>query len=647
MQVAMRNEGFNIVSQVSFIFFYISNHWDDTKVDIAQKTVQALIEMCTGDYINQDIAFKGQVIVSINLQLNMHSDNEEKRKLKSSCIELLEVMLEEIDEKSCTLAKCIANHLEMDKLYQEMLNLFDISNYELLCRAYNVLKRIADYEGISTEKLVEVKEDDKVHQAMWEYCRHRSRSVEIAYKNDTVTQAYFSYDPKIHIKDKSYIQSQIKRSTPQEKLLDFIEWTNAVEKMQSKKDIFTFFRNKIPFLILSRLRQWLLIFLTILLNLIVLFTVYTPLDYNMANGVCTTNSTDNETCSSTSHFQPILSPQISLGSTTVLEILGFVHAALAVMMVIEYFAGNWGSFSPLMELKEHLSCKKIFFSLSKIILGKNITYRLCLGSFKLYLQKPQQSVANDKNTLANEYYQISWSSFQSIYRIFFMVCSLVAWIPVPGLKYMYCLCMLYPFLKFDVVAYISRAIKRSIKQLASVFLLCFVFIYIYAVVSFALLNNYFSKDKDQFCGSLVQCFFTVSRLGLLSTLGSELEIRPNNDYEPNFTLYGFRTFYDLVFFIVVTTLGLNIIIAILVDRFSEMREKSDKVEEDNESRCFICSIERSMFDKDFKKHVTKEHNLWDYMRFIIHVKSLPENSHNALEKYVFDQVHTIYASARN
>uniref|UniRef100_A0A1X7UZ02 Ion transport domain-containing protein n=1 Tax=Amphimedon queenslandica TaxID=400682 RepID=A0A1X7UZ02_AMPQE len=159
-----------------------------------------------------------------------------------------------------------------------------------------------------------------------------------------------------------------------------------------------------------------------------------------------------------------------------------------------------------------------------------------------------------------------------MYRIFFTICSSVAWIPVPGLRYLYCLCMLYPFLQLEVMSFISRAVKKSIKQLASVFLLCFIFIYIYAVISFAFLNNYFSEERDQFCGSLWQCFITVLHLGLLSTLGAELDIRPS-DYPPDFKLYVFRTSYDLIFFIIVTTLGLSIITATLVDRFSEMRQK--------------------------------------------------------------------------
>ena len=43
--------------------------------------------------------------------------------------------------------------------------------------------------------------------------------------------------------------------------------------------------------------------------------------------------------------------------------------------------------------------------------------------------------------------------------------------------------------------------------------------------------------------------------------------------EPYFGVVPLRALFDLSFFIIVTTLGLNIVIAILVDGFSELREK--------------------------------------------------------------------------
>ena len=57
-------------------------------------------------------------------------------------------------------------------------------------------------------------------------------------------------------------------------------------------------------------------------------------------------------------------------------------------------------------------------------------------------------------------------------------------------------------------------------QLVSVFLLIFALIFIYAVMSFALLHDFFSKEDGQFCDNLGECFVTVLRGGLLDTLGT-------------------------------------------------------------------------------------------------------------------------------
>ena len=57
-------------------------------------------------------------------------------------------------------------------------------------------------------------------------------------------------------------------------------------------------------------------------------------------------------------------------------------------------------------------------------------------------------------------------------------------------------------------------------QLITVFILGLVVIYIYAVISFALLPNYFIPTNDQFCDTMFQCFITITRLGLLDTLGT-------------------------------------------------------------------------------------------------------------------------------
>ena len=75
-------QGSNIVSQVSFLLLGIiegtAEDLKETDTIVAQKAFQALIEMCAGNYNNQCISFRGQVIISINaiLRKEFSSDTQ-------------------------------------------------------------------------------------------------------------------------------------------------------------------------------------------------------------------------------------------------------------------------------------------------------------------------------------------------------------------------------------------------------------------------------------------------------------------------------------------------------------------------------------------------------------------------------------------
>ena len=133
--------------------------------------------------------------------------------------------------------------------------------------------------------------------------------------------------------------------------------------------------------------------------------------------------------------------------------------------------------------------------------------------------------------------------FQTIYRILFLWFSIAALVHS---GYWYCGCLLYVFLRSKLLAQVLTALSRSGKcihfvwlysfvqfsgslktwnlwcaalQLLIVFLLGLFVTFIYAVVSFVFFHAYFSNEVGLFCNTLTQCFATVTRTGLLSTLG--------------------------------------------------------------------------------------------------------------------------------
>ena len=57
------------MGQVAFLLHGVAEGLNENNLSIAQGAVRALIEMCAGNYSNQLLAFKGQVVMSIDIIL--------------------------------------------------------------------------------------------------------------------------------------------------------------------------------------------------------------------------------------------------------------------------------------------------------------------------------------------------------------------------------------------------------------------------------------------------------------------------------------------------------------------------------------------------------------------------------------------------
>jgi len=56
--------------------------------------------------------------------------------------------------------------------------------------------------------------------------------------------------------------------------------------------------------------------------------------------------------------------------------------------------------------------------------------------------------------------------------------------------------------------------------------------------------------------------------------------------------------------------------------------------EDQENVCFICSIERSEFEKhlDFEEHLREEHNIWNYLYYLMGIEEKYSYNRNEMSE---------------
>ncbi len=95
---------------------------------------------------------------------------------------------------------------------------------------------------------------------------------------------------------------------------------------------------------------------------------------------------------------------------------------------------------------------------------------------------------------------------------------------------------------------------------------------------------------------------------------------------------------------------LNIIFGIIIDTFGKLREDASERKHMMTNYCFVCGLSKDVFEavsyseKDvariaakssvpvYTEHIKNEHNMWDYVFFVIYLKMKDENNYTGIER---------------
>ncbi|KAI7798187.1 putative inositol 1, partial [Triplophysa rosa] len=141
-------------------------------------------------------------------------------------------------------------------------------------------------------------------------------------------------------------------------------------------------------------------------------------------------------------------------------------------------------------------------------------------------------------------------------------------------------------------------------------------------------------NTERACETLLMCIVTVLNHGLRNGGGVGDVLRKPSKNEP---LFPARVVYDLLFYFVVIIIVLNLIFGVIIDTFADLRSEKQKKEEVLKTTCFICCLERDKFDNktvSFEEHVKLEHNIWNYLYFIVLVREKNKTDYTGPESYV-------------
>ncbi|XP_042122394.1 inositol 1,4,5-trisphosphate-gated calcium channel ITPR3 isoform X2 [Peromyscus maniculatus bairdii] len=145
-------------------------------------------------------------------------------------------------------------------------------------------------------------------------------------------------------------------------------------------------------------------------------------------------------------------------------------------------------------------------------------------------------------------------------------------------------------------------------------------------------------STERACDTLLMCIVTVMNHGLRNGGGvGDILRKPSKDE----SLFPARVVYDLLFYFIVIIIVLNLIFGVIIDTFADLRSEKQKKEEILKTTCFICGLERDKFDNktvSFEEHIKLEHNMWNYLYFIVLVRVKNKTDYTGPESYVAQMI---------
>jgi uncharacterized membrane protein len=104
-------------------------------------------------------------------------------------------------------------------------------------------------------------------------------------------------------------------------------------------------------------------------------------------------------------------------------------------------------------------------------------------------------------------------------------------------------------------------------------------------------------------------------------------------------LYFVKIIYEIIMFVFINLILVNIFFGVIVDSFNEMRDETTKEKEDITNKCFMCNSDRfDKKDEDFDSHRENIHYVFDYLYVYLFLANKNQQEFTAIESYVWKQI---------
>ena len=203
---------------------------------------------------------------------------------------------------------------------------------------------------------------------------------------------------------------------------------------------------------------------------------------------------------------------------------------------------------------------------------------------------------------------------------------------------------------FPSLLNIFKAFTAKFTSLFASLIFTYCIVYIYTWISmFYMRKTFVFEDiydyktgkyiSEPFCHSSIQCLLVLINYGTRG--GGIADYLPDLSYKDNIKMFVGKFFYDITYCIFVTMIMGSVIFSLIVDTFGELRDESYNYDYDKKNICFICQISRDgclLKNIDFNSHIKNNHNLWNYVYFLVYLHLYNPNDFSRVEGIVWDKL---------
>jgi hypothetical protein len=204
----------------------------------------------------------------------------------------------------------------------------------------------------------------------------------------------------------------------------------------------------------------------------------------------------------------------------------------------------------------------------------------------------------------------------------------------------------YGFLLLEIVFQkeelrnVIKAIVIPARPLMLTFIVGMEIMYIYALVAF----YRFREDYDGSCQEFKDCIVTTVYQGFRQDIGSAI-----SPVAPGDTRWYPRVAFDLSYFLIITTVLMNVIFGIILDTFGALRDETQERGEYMRQNTFISTIPRQDIDKCAQKMNVnngngysyleeKKQDRWKYLNFLFYLETKDHTEFSGIETYIFNKL---------